>query len=93
MPLNDGARSDVSARVIDTEESAQKLKERAQAVVEKAGDVLAGATTQPADDKGAFSASPARDAKALAEERLREMMREASTSGSNSSEETKSSEE
>jgi transcription termination/antitermination protein NusA len=57
-------------------ETAQKLKERAMAVVEKAGDMLAGPVA-PDDGKGIFSASPAKDAKALAEERLREMMRQA----------------
>jgi N utilization substance protein A len=61
----------------DNEEAAQKLKERALAVVEKAGDVLA-APTGSDDGKGTFSASPAaKDAKAMAEERLREMMRQA----------------
>ncbi|MCM2323446.1 MAG: transcription termination factor NusA [Oligoflexia bacterium] len=60
----------------DTTESAEKLKAGAASVVEKAGDVLA---TGPADDgKGSFTAQPAaKDAKAMAEERLREMMRQA----------------
>ncbi len=61
-------------------EVAKTLKERAAAVVEKAGDALAGPAVQTGDDKGAFSASPVKDAKTLAEERLREMMRKASTS-------------
>lgn len=56
-------------------EAAQRLKEAAFAVVEKAGDVLA--KTPEDDGKGSFSAQPmAKDAKALAEERLREMMRQ-----------------
>lgn len=43
----------------DTEEGAAKLKEKAQAVVDKAGDMLAGsAETSEDDKKGTFSASP-----------------------------------
>jgi len=58
-------------------DAATKLKERAAAVVEKSGDVLAG-TPGPVDDgKGTFTASPMKDAKSLAEERLREMMKQA----------------
>jgi hypothetical protein len=81
----------------DTEEAAQKLKERAQAVVEKAGDLLA-VTADSQDSKGTFTANPAgggmsngngsgsnsgtfnnlgNDAKSMAEERLREMMKSA----------------
>jgi N utilization substance protein A len=60
----------------ESQESAEKLKSAAAAVVEKAGDILA--TTPTDDGKGSFSAQPAaKDAKALAEERLREMMRQA----------------
>ncbi|OFZ84771.1 MAG: hypothetical protein A3K03_10350 [Bdellovibrionales bacterium RIFOXYD1_FULL_44_7] len=61
----------------EDQEAAAKLKERAAAVIEKAGDMLAGPTVQD-DGKGSFSASPVvKDAKALAEERLREMMKQA----------------
>jgi len=62
----------------DSAELAAKLKERAAAVVEKAGDILA-VTAGGEDSKGSFTAAPApvKDAKALAEERLREMMRQA----------------
>ena len=65
----------------DSAEAASSLKERAAAVVDKAGDMLAVGT--PSDDgKGTFTAQPVpvKDAKALAEERLREMMRQAGTS-------------
>lgn len=58
-------------------DAATKLKEKASLVVEKAGDMLAGPTLSKEDGKGTFSASPAKDAKALASERLREMMKEA----------------
>ena len=58
-------------------ENATKLKERAAAVVEKSGDVLAGPKASAHDDKGTFTASPIKDAKTLAEERLREMMKQA----------------
>ncbi len=64
----------------ETEEAAQKLKTGAAGVVEKAGDVLAGAPSAPGADKtGTFTASPtvARDAKSMAEERLRQMMKQA----------------
>lgn len=62
----------------ENEEMASKLKERAAAVVEKAGDILA-VTAGGEDAKGSFSATPEplKDAKTLAEERLREMMRQA----------------
>lgn len=64
----------------ESAEAAAKLKESAAAVVEKAGDVLA--TTGADDGKGSFSAQPAnKDAKTLAEERLREMMRQAGPQG------------
>lgn len=70
----------------DSTETAQKLKTGAAAVVEKAGDVLAAAPVE--DGKGSFTAQPmAKDAKALAEERLREMMKQA---GSGKSEGSKS---
>ncbi|MBY0470735.1 transcription termination factor NusA [bacterium] len=59
----------------DNQETAEKLKERAGVVVEKAGDVLAGPVVSADDSKGSFTASPMKDAKALAEERLREMMK------------------
>jgi N utilization substance protein A len=60
-------------------EIAQKLKTGAAAVVEKVGDVLAAPLGKD-DGKGSFTAAPSRsggDAKAQAEERLREMMRQA----------------
>jgi N utilization substance protein A len=62
----------------DSAESAKNLKERAIGVVEKAGDMLSVGTPQD-DGKGTFTAQPVpvKDAKALAEERLREMMRQA----------------
>ncbi|MEO7164927.1 MAG: transcription termination factor NusA [Bdellovibrionia bacterium] len=64
----------------DTAEIATNLKERAAAVVEKAGDMLSVGVPQE-DGKGMFTAQPValKDAKALAEERLREMMRQASS--------------
>ncbi|MBI2711302.1 MAG: transcription termination/antitermination protein NusA [Bdellovibrio sp.] len=64
----------------DTVETATTLKERAAAVIEKAGDMLTvGAGTE--DSKGTFTAAPvaSKDAKTLAEERLKEMMRQAGT--------------
>lgn len=62
----------------ESAEAAQKLKEGAAAVVEKAGDMLAVGPSGSDDGKGTFTAQPAaKDAKALAEERLREMMRQA----------------
>ncbi|MBC7690738.1 MAG: transcription termination/antitermination protein NusA [Methylotenera sp.] len=67
----------------DIAEAAQSLKDRAASVVEKAGDALAGPSanaTSRTEDKGTFSATPPsqlKDAKTLAEERLREMMRQA----------------
>ncbi|OFZ82331.1 MAG: transcription termination factor NusA [Bdellovibrionales bacterium RIFOXYD1_FULL_53_11] len=60
----------------DVEETATKLKERAAGVVEKTGDALTSQQA-PEDGKGMFSASPMKDAKALAEERLREMIKQA----------------
>jgi N utilization substance protein A len=76
----------------ESQESAEKLKSAAAAVVEKAGDILA---TTPSDDgKGTFSAQPAaKDAKALAEERLREMMRQAGGETVSASETDQKSEE
>jgi 3-deoxy-D-arabino-heptulosonate 7-phosphate (DAHP) synthase class II len=60
----------------DVAETAQKLKETAAAVVEKAGDLLTvGAAAD--DSKGSFTATPSNNAKSMAEERLREMMKEA----------------
>jgi N utilization substance protein A len=63
----------------DSIEMATHLKERAALVVEKAGDMLSVGVPQE-DGKGMFTAQPAalKDAKALAEERLREMMKQAS---------------
>jgi N utilization substance protein A len=65
----------------DSVEAASSLKERAAAVVDKAGDMLTVGTSHD-DGKGTFTAQPVpvKDAKALAEERLREMMRQADTS-------------
>lgn len=69
----------------ESAETAQKLKSAAMAVVEKAGDLLASTPTD--DGKGTFTAQPAaKDAKTLAEERLREMMRQAGTETKTSSE-------
>jgi N utilization substance protein A len=66
----------------DSAEAAQRLKDAAAAVVEKAGDMLA-APISPADDgKGQFTASPKGDAKTQAEERLREMLKQASSGAS-----------
>ena len=64
----------------DSAEAATSLKERAGAVIEKAGDMLTVGGTGD-DAKGTFTAQPvaAKDAKSLAEERLREMMRQAGT--------------
>jgi N utilization substance protein A len=59
----------------ESAEAAQKLKEQAAAVVEKAGDVLAGPSGAD-DGKGSFTAAPSNDAKAQAEQRLREMMKQ-----------------
>jgi N utilization substance protein A len=71
-------------------DTAAKLKERAQGVVEKAGDVLAATPTE--DAKGSFTAQPAsaggpggKDAISQAEHRLREMMKQAEGTGSNGS--------
>jgi transcription termination/antitermination protein NusA len=58
----------------DATEAAQKLKEGAKGVVEKAGDVLAITAGTTEDGKGSFTAAPAMDAKSLAEARLREML-------------------
>jgi N utilization substance protein A len=59
----------------DNAETAEGLKKRAQEVVEKAGDVLGGSPAAADDGKGSFSAAPMKDSKALAEERLREMIK------------------
>jgi N utilization substance protein A len=62
----------------DSEEAALKLKTGAQSVVEKAGDLLSISGNER--EVGAFTAQPSsgpKDAKALAEERLREMMKNA----------------
>jgi N utilization substance protein A len=64
----------------DSTEAAQALKDKAASVVEKAGDMLAvGPQGVTSDERGSFTAAPsgAKDAKALAEERLREMMKQA----------------
>lgn len=69
----------------DGVEAAQSLKDRAAAVVEKVGDVLApaGESAAPASTSGFNSANagPIRDAKADAEERLRQMMKQADAAG------------
>ncbi len=57
-------------------EAAAKLKERAAAVVEKAGD-MANAVAPADDTQGSYSAQPS-NAKTQAEERLKEMLRKAS---------------
>jgi N utilization substance protein A len=73
----------------DEAENAQKLKERAQVVVEKAGDLLGVSGNEGA--LGAFTAQPTssgpKDAKSLAEERLREMMKNAGSTDSGESKE------
>jgi N utilization substance protein A len=65
----------------ETAEAAEKLKERAQGVVEKAGDTLAVSggerESTPFSAGPGMSGSGLKDAKALAEERLREMMKNA----------------
>ncbi len=68
----------------DSLDTATSLKERASVVVEKAGDLLSGGAPNE-DGKGSFTAQPVpvKDAKALAEERLREMMRQAGTPSPN----------
>jgi N utilization substance protein A len=71
-------------------ETAQSLKERAAVVVEKAGDVLAAPMGHQDDNKGSFTASPVKDAKAQAEERLREMMRQAAAETPSEKKEEKS---
>ncbi len=58
----------------DSPEAAQSLKERATAAAAKVADQPPSA---PADDRPVFAGGPAKDAKTLAEERLREMMRQA----------------
>lgn len=62
----------------ETTEDAQKLKDAAAAVIEKSGDLLAGAPENPEDAPKAFSADPnvTKDAKKLAEERLKAMFKE-----------------
>ncbi len=61
----------------DSLDLATSLKERAGSVIEKAGDLLTVGTLND-DGKGTFTAQPVtlKDAKTLAEERLREMMRQ-----------------
>jgi N utilization substance protein A len=57
-------------------DASQKLKERAQTVIDKAGDILSGPSADAVSAEGSFSAAPgAKDAKALAEERLREALK------------------
>jgi len=58
---------------------ATTLKERAATVIEKSGDLLQ-VHSDHQDPKGMFTAQPLpKDAKTLAEERLREMMRQVGT--------------
>ncbi len=68
-------------------EIAQGLKDLATEVIEKSGDMLS--VTTPAEDQsqGTFTAQPTlvKDAKMLAEERLREMMRQAGSATTSSS--------
>jgi len=64
----------------DDAEAAEKLKKGAQAVVEKAGDLLAvsgGEAENAAFSSSTTSGGGLKDAKTLAEERLREMMKNA----------------
>ena len=67
----------------DTAEAAQKLKEHAQAVIEKSGDILSG-PGEGAGEVGTFTAQPMmqKDAKTLAEERLRSEMQKANSEAS-----------
>ncbi len=62
----------------ETEEGAKQLREKALAVIDKAGDLLNGPTdpVNP-EEKGQYTAQPEplRDAKVLAEERLKEMLK------------------
>lgn len=68
----------------ETEEAANRLKQSAQAVIDKSGDLLSGAPERPEDAPKAFSADPSqRDAKTLAEERLKAMLKEADTDSAN----------
>ncbi len=66
----------------DTLEAATLLKAKAQGVVEKAGEILAGPVQAATESAGTFSASPGGDAKTQAEARLREMMKQADSAGS-----------
>lgn len=61
----------------DQAEAAKELKRKAQSVVEKVGDMIGGAPTAGEDGKGAYTAQPEapKDAKELAEERLKEMLK------------------
>ncbi len=65
----------------ESAEEAEKLKKNAAAVVEKSGEVLAGSSRSATGNDDLFSANPQglpnKDAKSLAEERLREMMKSA----------------
>ena len=74
----------------ENRQTAEQLKEKAIAIVEKAGDLLAGTSASSNDSDGTFSAQPIhKDAKSLAEERLKQMLQQESTdrndSDSNSS--------
>lgn len=71
-------------------EAATRLKEKAGLVVEKAGDILASMPVATDSDKGSFSARPGiKDAKALAEERLREMIQKESKDGGSTADDKK----
>ena len=63
--------------------AAEALKTKASLVIEKAGNLLVGESSGE-DRQGSFSADPegSKDAKVLAEERLRQMMRQANDSSS-----------
>jgi N utilization substance protein A len=70
-------------------DAAAKLKASAAGVVEKAGDTLGMGGAHPVgEEKGSFTAGPsgARDAKSMAEERLREMMKQAGNGSESKSE-------
>ncbi len=64
-----------------SEEDAKKLSENAKAIVEKVGDAIKGPEDVSDDEKGQFSAGPElkKDAKTLAEERLKEMFKQANS--------------
>lgn len=67
-----------------SEEAAMDLKAKAQAVMEKGGEFLNALlqSSSTVSEESTLSSSPVKGAKALAEERLKEMMKKASTAPS-----------